>query len=211
MVIGFVERRADRFVELRSRSLRQRLDAVASRTLDRVLMLKTKHATRPSYKRPHQPPPRLAFISCKKSKRNSVRIRDAARRHGNFSTGPIGEHCRASNASRIVFDFGGSSGKDQSGNACPGCLNYRYSGVGVRASRKRTTGAANRCHRYFHLSALTLTRGSSVLTNFHLLKSTLLMLVSAAGAGREFVLRAYAEAIRECYRFYSYGDCMLIL
>lgn len=49
-----------------------------------------------------------------------------------------------------------------------------------------------------------------LLTNFHLPKSTLLMLVSAF-AGREFVLRAYSEAIREQYRFYSYGDCMLIL
>jgi S-adenosylmethionine:tRNA ribosyltransferase-isomerase len=41
-------------------------------------------------------------------------------------------------------------------------------------------------------------------------KSTLLMLVSAF-AGREFIFRAYDEAIRERYRFYSYGDCMLIL
>ncbi len=49
-----------------------------------------------------------------------------------------------------------------------------------------------------------------LLTNFHLPKSTLLMLVSAF-AGRELVLAAYNEAIREKYRFYSYGDCMLIL
>lgn len=49
-----------------------------------------------------------------------------------------------------------------------------------------------------------------LLTNFHLPRSTLLMLVSAF-AGREFVLEAYAEAVREGYRFYSYGDCMLIL
>jgi S-adenosylmethionine:tRNA ribosyltransferase-isomerase len=48
------------------------------------------------------------------------------------------------------------------------------------------------------------------LTNFHLPRSTLLMLVSAF-AGREFLLAAYAEAIRERYRFYSYGDCMLIV
>jgi S-adenosylmethionine:tRNA ribosyltransferase-isomerase len=48
-----------------------------------------------------------------------------------------------------------------------------------------------------------------LFTNFHLPRSTLLMLVSAF-AGREFLLRAYAEAIRERYRFYSYGDCMLI-
>jgi S-adenosylmethionine:tRNA ribosyltransferase-isomerase len=49
-----------------------------------------------------------------------------------------------------------------------------------------------------------------LLTNFHLPHSTLLMLVSAFG-GREFLLHAYEEAIRERYRFYSYGDCMLIL
>jgi S-adenosylmethionine:tRNA ribosyltransferase-isomerase len=49
-----------------------------------------------------------------------------------------------------------------------------------------------------------------LLTNFHLPRSTLLMLVSAM-AEREFLLETYAEAIRERYRFYSYGDCMLIL
>lgn len=50
----------------------------------------------------------------------------------------------------------------------------------------------------------------ALLTNFHLPHSTLLMLVSAF-AGREFILRAYAEAVQERYRFFSYGDCMLIL
>lgn len=49
-----------------------------------------------------------------------------------------------------------------------------------------------------------------LLTNFHLPRSSLLMLVSAF-AGHGFLLRAYQEAIRERYRFYSYGDCMLIL
>jgi S-adenosylmethionine:tRNA ribosyltransferase-isomerase len=48
-----------------------------------------------------------------------------------------------------------------------------------------------------------------LITNFHLPKSTLLMLVSAF-AGRQFILDAYEEAIRRQYRFYSYGDAMLI-
>lgn len=49
----------------------------------------------------------------------------------------------------------------------------------------------------------------ALLTNFHLPQSTLLMLVSAF-AGRELVLEAYRQAVVEKYRFYSYGDCMLI-
>ncbi len=49
-----------------------------------------------------------------------------------------------------------------------------------------------------------------LLTNFHLPRSTLLMLVSAF-AGRELVLEAYREAVGQKYRFYSYGDAMLIL
>lgn len=49
----------------------------------------------------------------------------------------------------------------------------------------------------------------ALVTNFHLPKSTLIMLVSAF-AGREFTLAAYAEAVRERYRFFSFGDAMLI-
>lgn len=49
----------------------------------------------------------------------------------------------------------------------------------------------------------------ALLTNFHLPRSSLLMLV-AAFAGREQVLKAYAHAIEERYRFFSYGDCMLV-
>lgn len=50
----------------------------------------------------------------------------------------------------------------------------------------------------------------ALITNFHLPKSTLLMLVSAF-AGRDFVLSAYQQAVAERFRFFSYGDCMLIL
>ena len=51
---------------------------------------------------------------------------------------------------------------------------------------------------------------SAMLTNFHLPRSTLLIMVSAF-AGRENILRAYKEAIEKKYRFYSFGDCMLII
>lgn len=50
---------------------------------------------------------------------------------------------------------------------------------------------------------------NAMLTNFHLPRSTLLMLVSAF-AGRENVLKAYAHAVAEKYRFFSYGDCMFV-
>lgn len=50
----------------------------------------------------------------------------------------------------------------------------------------------------------------ALLTNFHLPESTLLMLVSAM-AGRDLIMEAYRQAVAERYRFFSYGDCMLIL
>jgi S-adenosylmethionine:tRNA ribosyltransferase-isomerase len=50
---------------------------------------------------------------------------------------------------------------------------------------------------------------NAMLTNFHLPRSTLLMLVCAFG-GRERVLAAYEHAVRERYRFFSYGDCMFL-
>lgn len=65
-------------------------------------------------------------------------------------------------------------------------------------------------------AALTIFPGYSfqivdgLLTNFHLPRSSLLMLVSALG-GRDFMLAAYRHAVKSRYRFYSYGDCMLIL
>lgn len=51
---------------------------------------------------------------------------------------------------------------------------------------------------------------NALLTNFHLPKSSLIMLVSAM-AGRDLILRAYREAIEQRYRFFSYGDCMFVV
>ena len=55
-----------------------------------------------------------------------------------------------------------------------------------------------------------ITSVDALVTNFHLPESTLLMLVSAF-AGREFMLAAYRHAVDARYRFFSYGDAMLIL
>ena len=49
-----------------------------------------------------------------------------------------------------------------------------------------------------------------MITNFHTTKSTLLMMTAAFG-GHEFVKKAYEEAVKEKYKFYSYGDAMLII
>ena len=61
----------------------------------------------------------------------------------------------------------------------------------------------------FHLPRLFLKAMDGLITNFHLPESTLVMLVSAF-AGREHVLSAYEEAVKERYRFFSFGDAMFI-
>ncbi len=72
-----------------------------------------------------------------------------------------------------------------------------------------TGGASGSCDLFirpgFEFRAI-----SGLLTNFHLPRSTLLMLVCAFG-GREFILECYNAAVSDGYRFFSYGDCMLIL
>ena len=75
-------------------------------------------------------------------------------------------------------------------------------GGGVREARERTRLFIYPPYRFRVVDAL--------VTNFHLPRTTLLALVCAF-AGREHILAAYAEAIRAGYRFYSYGDAMLIL
>lgn len=81
---------------------------------------------------------------------------------------------------------------------------------GATGGDPRAVAAGEGWTRLFIHPPRRIERVDALVTNFHLPRSTLLMLVSAF-AGREFVLRAYAEAVRERYRFYSYGDAMLIL
>ena len=90
--------------------------------------------------------------------------------------------------------------------------------VGTTTVRTLETAAAAGRHRPRRASGeteLVIVPGfrfqvvDALLTNFHLPRSSLLLLV-AAFAGRERVLAAYAEAVRAGYRFYSYGDAMLV-
>ena len=79
-----------------------------------------------------------------------------------------------------------------------------------------TAGTAGTVHPYSGYSELFIYPGyrfnvvDGLVTNFHLPKSTLLMLVSAF-AGRDLIQKAYQAALENNYRFYSYGDAMLIL
>ena len=99
-------------------------------------------------------------------------------------------------------------------NACVG----RRVAVGSTSVRTLETVAAERgavvpCEgrsRLFVYPPYKFIVVDAMLTNFHLPRSTLLMMVCAFG-GQELIMRAYREAVEKEYRFYSYGDCMLIL
>ena len=94
----------------------------------------------------------------------------------------------------------------------------RVFAVGTTTTRTLESAAdeQGRIHAFSGETALTITPGSrfrvvdALLTNFHLPQSSLLVLVSTF-ADRETVLGAYAHAVASGYRFYSYGDCMLVV
>ena len=87
--------------------------------------------------------------------------------------------------------------------------------IAVGTTTVRTLESAARSHQTAGSTDIFIYPGfefkvvDAMITNFHLPKSTLLMLISAF-AGRDFVLRAYREAIAERYRFFSFGDAMFI-
>ncbi|MBS4217029.1 tRNA preQ1(34) S-adenosylmethionine ribosyltransferase-isomerase QueA [Bacillus sp. FJAT-49711] len=94
----------------------------------------------------------------------------------------------------------------------------RIISVGTTSTRTLETIASNNGHfksgsgwtDIFIYPGYTFKAIDGMITNFHLPMSTLIMLVSAL-AGREHVLRAYNEAVKERYRFFSFGDAMLII
>ena len=89
------------------------------------------------------------------------------------------------------------------GTTCVRTLEYAYASGGH-------VQAGDGCCDLFIYPGYVFRAVDAMITNFHLPKSTLLMLVSAF-AGREKVLHAYQEALKRKYRFYSYGDAMLIV
>lgn len=78
------------------------------------------------------------------------------------------------------------------------------------ANEDGTVRAEQRATELFIYPGYRFKTVDALLTNFHLPQSSLLMLVSALG-GRELILNAYRHAVARQYRFYSYGDCMLVL
>jgi S-adenosylmethionine:tRNA ribosyltransferase-isomerase len=85
-------------------------------------------------------------------------------------------------------------------------IGKREAGGGKRIEEKRHSGETDIfIHPPYDFRVV-----GGLLTNFHLPQSTLIMLVSAF-AGKELVLEAYRKAVEERYRFYSYGDCMLLV
>jgi S-adenosylmethionine:tRNA ribosyltransferase-isomerase len=79
----------------------------------------------------------------------------------------------------------------------------------VRAVESMLLGRAGETDLFIR-PGFSFQRTDAMLTNFHLPESSLLMLVCAFG-GRDFILSAYRHAVEAGYRFYSYGDCMLVL
>lgn len=86
----------------------------------------------------------------------------------------------------------------------------RVIAVGTTSVRALESGIGQGFTNLFITPGYRLKVVDALITNFHLPKSTLLVLVSSF-AGRDLILKAYAEAVKERYRFYSFGDAMLII
>jgi S-adenosylmethionine:tRNA ribosyltransferase-isomerase len=114
------------------------------------------------------------------------------------------EQYAISNKSADIINSARAGGKRviAVGTTCVRTLEYA-------ANDKGEVAAGSGCCDLFIYPGYAFKTVDAIITNFHLPQSTLLMLV-AAFAGRQNILNAYQEAIRRKYRFYSYGDAMLI-
>ena len=97
-----------------------------------------------------------------------------------------------------------------SGGRCDLCGNDELPYHRICGGRERTLKALQRLDKNFIYPGYQFKILDGLITNFHLPESTLIMLVSAL-AGKEHVMAAYEEAVKERYRFFSFGDAMIIL
>jgi S-adenosylmethionine:tRNA ribosyltransferase-isomerase len=93
---------------------------------------------------------------------------------------------------------------------CVGTTSVRLVESAAQASRKNILEPFEGWANQFIFPGYRFKVMDALVTNFHLPRSTLLMLVSAF-AGKELIFKAYHEAIEQRYRFYSFGDAMLII
>jgi S-adenosylmethionine:tRNA ribosyltransferase-isomerase len=116
--------------------------------------------------------------------------------YGRLSQEVASELCRAKEERRRII--------------CVGTTTVRILEAAAQASKTSQLEPFEGWVDLFILPGYQFRVASALITNFHLPRSTLLMLVNAF-AGRDFIARAYQEAIAREYRFYSFGDAMLIL
>ncbi|MCF7848267.1 MAG: tRNA preQ1(34) S-adenosylmethionine ribosyltransferase-isomerase QueA [Kiritimatiellales bacterium] len=130
-------------------------------------------------------------------------ITDHAMHHERYEVSAEAAHtiCAAKQAGGRVVAVGSTSVRTLE------TLGADFPTIGKRFS---TIGKADGSTNIFIYPPYEFKVADTILTNFHLPKSTLLMMMSAF-AGRERMLHAYEVAVQEKYRFFSYGDCMLIL
>jgi len=212
--------------EFGERKLRFLTDADVFETLDRI-----GHVPLPPYiKRPDSPADRDRYQTVFSREKGSV----AAPTAGLHFTPEILERCRASGADIAYVTLHVGLGTFQPihteqveearlhaesysitrENAARMDTAHRLVAVGTTSVRTietaRQTGALHGQTSIFIYPGFRFSRTDALLTNFHLPRTSLLLLVCAF-AGTEFVLAAYRHAVEQRYRFYSYGDCMLIL
>jgi S-adenosylmethionine:tRNA ribosyltransferase-isomerase len=212
--------------EFGERRLRFLTDADVFETLDRI-----GHVPLPPYiKRPDSPADRERYQTVFGREKGSV----AAPTAGLHFTPEILERCRISGADIAYVTLHVGLGTFQpihteqveearlhaesysitQENAARMDSAQRLIAVGTTSVRTietaRQTGDLHGQTSIFIYPGFRFSRTGALLTNFHLPRTSLLLLVCAF-AGTEFVLAAYRHAVEQRYRFYSYGDCMLIL
>ena len=138
----------------------------------------------------------------------------AARRRGNVQTRrgrrPVGARDARGVVSRIARSGANDQRSARGGRSRVGGGHDDRADARERGGRRRPNSRRRRRDAHLHPAGHRFRAVDRIVTNFHLPRSTLIMLV-AAFAGYELTMRAYREAVEARYRFYSYGDAMAII